>query len=362
MVGSACPRCAEAVGLLEGRPVVGASGAIALWHKACWAMRDEPIEPVPMPAPVYSAPIDTSHRFARAGSAIPFATRRRTKWIIAGASLAAAAAIGLVSVRSGGVATSYAKADIAEVETPHERVVAASHEIRLLRAWVPTAIEAKYPMPTDATGLALEDRFPTLHGWVHPVTKSAEHVPVEAPRQFGVGRIGIETPRPECGLGHCGIDLDGPRGRALVSVADGTVVRVERDELGTDKISGRYVRIAHGDGTFTSYFHMDDVADGLEAGSHVKAGQYVGTLGATAVYSAPPHLHFALEIPRKAAPPGIDLGDDAQQVGDTIFIDPAPFLARAAIIPLPADLDQFLEKPDASKPPSIHHHERKPGT
>jgi murein DD-endopeptidase MepM/ murein hydrolase activator NlpD len=174
-------------------------------------------------------------------------------------------------------------------------------------------------------GVPLDERFPSLRGWAHPVTASAEYMPDAPPRLFGSERNGIE--RPECGAGHCGVDLDGPRGRPIVAVAAGLVVRIERRELGADGRSGRYVRLRHEDGTLTSYMHLDDVADELREGAAVTRGQYLGTLGATAVYSAPPHLHFALEVPRSGAP----------QVGDhvaTRFVNPAPFLLRSTILPV----------------------------
>src|SRR5262249_48911449 len=154
----------------------------------------------------------------------------------------------------------------------------------------------------------------------HPVTGAVELMPEQASRHFGARRDGIE--RRECGEGHCGVDLDGPRGRPIVAVAAATVVRIELSELGLDGRSGRYVRLEHDDGTLTPYMPLDDVAD-LRIGERVAAGQYLGTLGATAVFSAPPHLHFALEVPDH---PGVD-GDNT----DTHFVDPAPFLVRATV-------------------------------
>jgi murein DD-endopeptidase MepM/ murein hydrolase activator NlpD len=157
------------------------------------------------------------------------------------------------------------------------------------------------------------------------VTASAELMPEQASRHFGAERVGID--RPECGAGHCGIDLDGPRGRPIVAVAAGTVVRVERHELGLDGLSGRYVRIEHDDGTLTAYMHMDDVDEALQVGDHVEGGQYIGTLGATATYASPPHLHFSLEVPNH---PGTH-GDTT----DTHYVDPAPFLVRSTITRTP---------------------------
>ena len=48
------------------------------------------------------------------------------------------------------------------------------------------------------------------------------------------------------------------------------------------------------------------------------------TFGATATFAAPPHLHFALELP---------IHHDGDY--ETRFLDPAPFLARATIIAAP---------------------------
>ena len=87
------------------------------------------------------------------------------------------------------------------------------------------------------------------------------------------------------------------------------------------------MRIEHTDGTLTAYMHLDTIADGLEVGDQVVAGQYLGTLGATACYRAAAHLHFSLELPNH---PGRH-GDNT----DTRYIDPAPFLVRARVVAVP---------------------------
>jgi murein DD-endopeptidase MepM/ murein hydrolase activator NlpD len=174
-------------------------------------------------------------------------------------------------------------------------------------------------------GMPLDELYPSLKDWVHPVTASAEYMPTFPGRLFGAERHGVM--RTECGAGHCGVDLDGPRGRPIVAVAAGTVIHVDRSERGGDGRSGRYVRIQHVDGTFTAYMHMDEVAEGLAPGTAIARGQYVGTLGATAVYAAPPHLHFSLEVPNH--------GDR----GGTHYVNPAPFLLRSTIVPV-------IERPD----------------
>jgi murein DD-endopeptidase MepM/ murein hydrolase activator NlpD len=180
---------------------------------------------------------------------------------------------------------------------------------------------ARWPMPVW-DGVPMDEIYPALRGWIHPVTSAKEIAPESGGRRFGAHRDGIV--RPECGDGHCGVDLDGPRGQPLVSVAAGKIVRVEHSELGRDGRSGRYVRIEHDDGTLTSYMHMDEIADGLGVGDRVDAGQYIGTLGATAVFFSAPHCHFSLELPLEAG----THGDNTQ----TRYIDPSPFLARAHVV------------------------------
>ena len=209
----------------------------------------------------------------------------------------------------------------------------------------PPSLDLRWPIPV-VDGQRLDDQFPALVDWIHPVTGSDEHMPEQPSRHFGAERKGVE--RLECGAGHCGVDLDGPRGRPIVAVANGTVVRVELSELGLDGRSGRYVRIEHDDGTLTAYMHMDDVAD-VRVGQRVTAGQYVGTLGASAVYESAPHLHFSLEAPRH---PGSH-GDNT----DTYYVNPAPFLVRATVTP-----KALTGQPVRDESPRTKHHEIKPAS
>ncbi len=315
MVVPGCPRCTRAVALHEGRPFVTTTGAVELWHRDCYAMKDEPIahsssEIAPPPVTVVRAP-------------------KRPRMIAI--AISASAALGLVAahVTLGGaapLAPALANVELGATELPDAPLTATAPEIvpPAVRH-VETALEVRYAMPT-LDGWDLDSVYPSLKGWIHPVTASAELMPELASRHFGSAREGV-VGRPECGAGHCGIDLDGPRGRALVAVADGVIVRVEHAELGADGRSGRYVRIQHDDGTLTAYMHMDDIAPDLQPGNRVVAGQYVGTLGATAVGNTPPHCHFSLELPNKTG----DKGD----VRDTHYIDPAPFLVRSTIVKTP---------------------------
>ncbi len=310
MVAAVCPRCGCGVALHEGRPSITASGAVELWHASCQLLG-------PVVEAVAVEPI-----------VIPWARTRRRAPHRLGIAGATAALVALVAARLASSNAQIGSVPVAclDIDEP-EPLSARAHGIEREgippRPVEPTPAE-RFPIPEIDT-VALDEQYPSLHAWIHPVSASAEQVPAQQSRLFGAERHGIM--RTECGAGHCGIDLDGPRGRPIVAVASGVVVRVERHELGLDGRSGRYVRIEHDDGVLTAYMHLDDVAADLQVGDHVTAGEYLGTLGASAVYEAVPHLHFSLELPNQ---PGRH-GDNTE----TRYIDPAPFLARASIADVP---------------------------
>jgi murein DD-endopeptidase MepM/ murein hydrolase activator NlpD len=70
------------------------------------------------------------------------------------------------------------------------------------------------------------------------------------------------------------------------------MTRVQRSERG---LGGIYVWLRRADGTEYYYAHMATIAAGIEAGTRVRAGQVIGTVGNTgdARYGAH-HLHFEI--------------------------------------------------------------------
>ncbi len=321
-MGVTCPKCASVVALHEGRPNVTAAG-VELWHTTCWAVRHaRPVEQVAVVAP--------RSRASRAlewwtEAAWPAAASRcgslvdHGRWRYLAGGISAVLLLGLAVHPAKATPASVATVDLRDAEPVAVHLHATAPDDA-----PPAVREPVYPVPV-IDGVALDEQYPALLDWIHPVTGTVEKVPLQGARLFGAERKGIE--RSECGAGHCGIDLDGPEGRPVVAVADGVVVRVEHHELGLDGRSGRYVRIEHDDGTLTAYMHLDEIAEGLEVGDHVDGGQYIGTLGATAVFASVPHLHFSLEVPNV---PGTH-GDNT----NTHYVDPAPFLARAAVCAVP---------------------------
>jgi len=91
---------------------------------------------------------------------------------------------------------------------------------------------------------------------------------------------------------HEGNDIMADRGTPIVAVADGAIKRLTRTETG---LGGIYVWLKDTAGNEYYYAHMDTIAAGLDAGTAVRAGQVIGTVGNTgdARYGAC-HLHFEL--------------------------------------------------------------------
>jgi murein DD-endopeptidase MepM/ murein hydrolase activator NlpD len=95
------------------------------------------------------------------------------------------------------------------------------------------------------------------------------------------------------------MDIAAPAG-TTVGAADGGKV----SSCGYNKTSGYYVKISHGNGRYTEYFHLQGFC--VSKGQPVTAGQEIGKVGSTGV-STGPHLHFGV----------IESGQ---------HVDPAPYL------------------------------------
>jgi murein DD-endopeptidase MepM/ murein hydrolase activator NlpD len=99
---------------------------------------------------------------------------------------------------------------------------------------------------------------------------------------------------------HQGIDIGGlPVGTQVNATAGGQVVFA-----GNSGCAGNMVKIAHGNGYLTKYFHLNSIS--VSAGQTVSRGQKVGGLGQTGCVTGP-HLHY--EVHRNG-----------------VATDPAPFI------------------------------------
>lgn len=88
------------------------------------------------------------------------------------------------------------------------------------------------------------------------------------------------------GRRHQGVDIFAPLGTPLFAVADGTVQRLTNNTLG-----GLSVHLVDDSGDRYYYAHLDAFA--VAAGTRVKAGDLIGTVGNTGnARTTPPHLHW----------------------------------------------------------------------
>jgi murein DD-endopeptidase MepM/ murein hydrolase activator NlpD len=191
---------------------------------------------------------------------------------------------------------------------------------RLSAAW-PTPIERLSVMATAAVETPRPDalRYPFFQErlsveWIHPLAGYAHELPQKPDRRFGAHRP--REPRPECGGGHCGVDLGGTIGTPVRAILKGIVTRIEQNP---NRSSGRYVRIRHFRGIESEYMHLDSFAPNLKRGDLVNAGAVIGHLGRSGIHDSEPHLHFAVS--------------KAGENGRQIFVDPEPMLRRATWLP-----------------------------
>jgi murein DD-endopeptidase MepM/ murein hydrolase activator NlpD len=141
------------------------------------------------------------------------------------------------------------------------------------------------PADADSSDMPFEVVFPQETG------------PTEFTSSFGDGRSD--------GRRHNGNDLIAPRMTEIYAIADGIVIYV-----GTNNLSGRNVKLDHGDGWESYYLHLNNdnvgtddggaswaitVAPGIEEGMEVQAGQLIAWVGDSGnAEGTTPHTHFEL--------------------------------------------------------------------
>jgi murein DD-endopeptidase MepM/ murein hydrolase activator NlpD len=87
---------------------------------------------------------------------------------------------------------------------------------------------------------------------------------------------------------HDGVDYDGPMGTPILAAGDGTVALISWQPG-----YGRYVRLRHDQGYFTTYAHIARTTQGLAVGQRVSQGQIIAYVGSTGL-STGPHLYYEL--------------------------------------------------------------------
>lgn len=89
---------------------------------------------------------------------------------------------------------------------------------------------------------------------------------------------------------HTGIDYAAPVGTEVTATGAGRVVFA-----GTIRGYGLTVDIDHGGGVVTRYAHLSGIAENIQDGSRVKAGERIGAVGATGLVSGP-NLHYEVRV------------------------------------------------------------------
>jgi murein DD-endopeptidase MepM/ murein hydrolase activator NlpD len=130
-------------------------------------------------------------------------------------------------------------------------------------------------------------------GWT-PRGRFESPLPGEYPHTSPYGSRRTYDPSPVVSA-HEGEDLSAPAGTPVTAPAAGVVVLAE-----PLFVRGNAVVIDHGNGVFTGYWHMQELA--VKPGDRVEAGDLLGRVGSTGL-STGAHLHWELRINGVAVDP-----------------------------------------------------------
>ena len=119
--------------------------------------------------------------------------------------------------------------------------------------------------------------------------------PVDGPRSssFGLERYFNGKLRNR----HNGMDFAAPQGTPVLAAASGKVI-----DTGDYFFSGNMIILDHGQGMLSLYAHLQAIE--IKQGEVARAGQRIGTVGATGRVTGP-HLHFSVYLNYVAVDPAL---------------------------------------------------------
>ena len=95
---------------------------------------------------------------------------------------------------------------------------------------------------------------------------------------------------------HEGTDVFAERGTPVLAPTAGRV------KITNGSVGGLSVKVVQPDGTYWYLAHLEAVADGIEEGTEVVAGQVVGTVGDSGnAKGGAPHVHVEVHPRRRPA-------------------------------------------------------------
>lgn len=114
---------------------------------------------------------------------------------------------------------------------------------------------------------------------------------------------------------HTGIDYAAPIGTPVNATGAGRVVFA-----GTIRGYGMTIDINHGGGVITRYAHLSAFTDGIANGTRIRAGDRIGSVGATGLVSGP-NLHYEVRVDGRPIDPMEEDAMPVQEVASAADID-----------------------------------------